>query len=125
MTDPLQWTPRDGARAWSRIVRGGLPREAIIDDPVAFRLFHVGSSALLAYQRAVDDLSDRWLERAEKLEAGGNIHLREESAHLRRLAQEMRTAVSGARLPHAPRGQRASAAAAADEHTRLSEELGE
>ena len=108
--DPLKWSPRDGTREWSRLTRE-TPRDDLIDDRLAWVLFTVGSSALLAYQRAVDELSDRWLQRADRM-AG----IRPADAEtLRELAREMRTALSGARLPHVPPGQRHNADAAADD----------
>jgi len=117
--DPLKWSPREGAREWSRLTRE-TPRDELVNDRLAWTLFNVGSSALLAYQRAVDELSARWLWRADKI-AGTH---QAEADTLRELAREMRTAVSGARLPHVPPGQRHKAEDVADE-PRLSQEPGD
>jgi len=106
--DPSGWTPRDGTREWTRLVQA-VPRDEIVRDPVKFALFNVGSSALLAFQRAVDQLSDRWLERSEPLMASEDPAVKAEGMDLRDMAHEMRSAVSGARLPHVPPGQRAGA----------------
>ena len=111
--DPPQWTPRDGARRWAWLARS-IPRDDLASNRLAWSLFMVGSYALLAYQRAVDALSERWTEQAAKI--GDDPARQDEADRLRELAREMREALSGARLPHVPPGQRTAMTQAAGEH---------